>query len=1609
MLAEAEEADGTTDAYTFAWTHPSFPHPTVVNAATSSQLTVAGSGSHTVEVTNTVTGCILSASDAIPYNPDVPTLNFISLVDDRFCVAGNGQIEVEAQPDTASYRYDWFTGGAQIGGEINPTILNLDAASYQAVAFRESNFCTSDTLTIDIDDISTDPVINFSDMVAQTSCDSLSPTGLTGELLATTLEADGTIDTYTFAWTHPSFPHPTQSDVANTSQLTVAGSGSHTVQVTNTVTGCVLSASDAIDYTPDLPLVDLVALADDSYCVNGDGSIELDASPNTTTYTYQWYAGSISAGNLIAGETTNTISDLDAGTYFSIARRDDNFCESEQIQVDVADISADPVASLLDILAQTSCDSLSPTGLTGEMFALAGEQSGNADIYTFNWTFPGLPNPSIATTDSSNYLTIALQGDYDLLLSNDVTGCTVTASANIPYQPANPGISLVSITDDRYCTNGDGAIEVTATPGATTHTYTWYTPSVGAGNVIAGETTSIISNRVAGEYFAVAMRDDNFCTSSPLQAEIDDIASDPVLYLTNLVNNSSCDPANPNGELLATALEADSTADAYTFAWTFLRTPNPTQVDAANTSQLTGAIDTTYSVLVNNTVTGCTIDGADYIDYTPDNPVLAFLSSIDDSFCVDGDGEIQVTATPGITTYTYTWYNDTINPINVILGETASAITDLDAGDYMVIAQRDDNLCESEPLTVTIDDISMDPVVRFSGLLPQTSCDSLSPVGLTGELIASAEEQDASTDSYTFVWTFPSSPDPAVVNTATSSALTAAVQGTYTVDVTNDLTGCVISGTREIPLELTLPTIDLIQLINDEFCVGGNGLVEVAGNPAIAAGYTYQWYAGSIVPGSELATTGSTLSNLADNSYFVSAIRNDNFCASEYYQADVLDISADPVLSFDNPIPQSACDLASPVGANGGITATVVETDGSTSIYNYSWTFPGTAPTVTNAGNTSQLSDAEAGLYNVLVTNAISNCTVAGNFTIEEDFPDIVIPSAGLTITDQFTCIPPDGAAEITTLREDGVDIAWNGTNYSFEWYEADATTLIESGTNPFDEQFAGDYVVVVVNNGTNCTSLPIEFTIDDISTPPVVDVTEIRAQSSCDPTIPNGAIRVSGDGQLDDNPNYSWRWYAGSDTTGTVISTQSIVTGLQQGLYTVAVRNEVTGCTTEASNNLGEQIILPQVTASAVPLTSCIADNGSILATVSNPATGGVYRFEWYTSTDTTNTPIFIGQNPGGLSVGSYVVVAIEEAVNFCRSEVFDVTVRDGRQFPQVVITEDAPLTNCDPAIPNGQFTATTNGSVADYTFEWYIGTQPFDSVLHTGNTITGLTNTTYSVVITNNVSGCSNFGSEDMSIDLPTVPVPDAEVLNHLTNCVTPDGLVSATVNGVISQHIFDWYDGTSVTSSPDFADDNIYGGLDFGFYTVTATNRNNGCVSEPLTIEVLDQRAFPQFALEITPEQCERMNGGALLASTADQIQFREILWSTGETGPLLENLVAGIYSVTVTATNDCVTEQEFEIPIDIFEFNGVSINGDGQNDIFEVACISNFPNNNIKIFNRAGQLVYEADGYNNSDIVFDGTSNRGISLMGTALPDGTYFYIIDKRDGSKPITGFLEILR
>ncbi len=87
----------------------------------------------------------------------------------------------------------------------------------------------------------------------------------------------------------------------------------------------------------------------------------------------------------------------------------------------------------------------------------------------------------------------------------------------------------------------------------------------------------------------------------------------------------------------------------------------------------------------------------------------------------------------------------------------------------------------------------------------------------------------------------------------------------------------------------------------------------------------------------------------------------------------------------------------------------------------------------------------------------------------------------------------------------------------------------------------------------------------------------------------------------------------------------------------------------------------------------------------------------------------------------------------------------------------------------------------------------------------------------------------------------------------------------------------------------------------------------------------------------------------------------------------------------------TNAEAEDGIEVF--NALTPNGDGDHDVFVISNIEKFPENELKIFNRWGVLVYEAKGYGQDGEYFTGESKGRTTINAEKLlPVGTYFYIL-----------------
>jgi gliding motility-associated-like protein len=140
------------------------------------------------------------------------------------------------------------------------------------------------------------------------------------------------------------------------------------------------------------------------------------------------------------------------------------------------------------------------------------------------------------------------------------------------------------------------------------------------------------------------------------------------------------------------------------------------------------------------------------------------------------------------------------------------------------------------------------------------------------------------------------------------------------------------------------------------------------------------------------------------------------------------------------------------------------------------------------------------------------------------------------------------------------------------------------------------------------------------------------------------------------------------------------------------------------------------------------------------------------------------------------------------------------------------------------------------------------------------------------------------------------------------------------------------------------------------------------------------------------------------------FTSYDWSTDETTQSISINEPGTYSVTTIDNAGCsgTVEIVFTAKTGCADAEAPAIprlftpNGDGANDFWIIEGIDANPNCEINLFDKRGRRVLTMKSSAFPVTGWDGTSN------GTALPDGTYYYVFGCPSG-KPVTGSVLILR
>lgn len=518
------------------------------------------------------------------------------------------------------------------------------------------------------------------------------------------------------------------------------------------------------------------------------------------------------------------------------------------------------------------------------------------------------------------------------------------------------------------------------------------------------------------------------------------------------------------------------------------------------------------------------------------------------------------------------------------------------------------------------------------------------------------------------------------------------------------------------------------------------------------------------------------------------------------------------------------------------------------------------------------------------------------------------------------------------------------------------ATTFCEGGSVTLNGPAAAGYTwsnsATTQNINVNATgSFTMQVTDANGCTSPVSDAVAVTVNSlPVKPVItPGGPTTFCNGGSVTLTSSA-----LSGNTWSTAATSQSInVTGA--GSYTVKT-TDGNGCTSPVSDAIA-------ITINALPAKPVISAGGATTfcqggsVTLNSPAAAG---YTWSNGATVQNIPV--------TTTGSFTVKVTD--ANGCISPLSDAVAVTVNPLPaQPAITAGSSTTFC-------QGGSVTLSSPAAAVYAWSTGSTSKQIVISQPGT--------YTLQITD-ANGCQSPLSNGVLVTVN--PLPAQPVINASGPLSFCNG--SSVTLSTASAAGYQWSNGSRTISTNVNRDGN---------YTVRITD-NNGCtspVSDAVTVTV---NPYPTGVISTAGPYVSGNTHYMQLTAPSSNGTY---VWSNGDHSATTRVTQSGTYSVAVTTAQGC--ERDFDIPVVLIDLNLIpntfSPNHDGINDYWTVKALDQYPTAVVQIFNRNGNKVFEAKG---AGLRWDGTSG------GHELPAGVYFYVLDLKDGGKPVNGWINLLK
>ncbi len=1557
-------AVGGTAPYSFLW---------LPSGATGPTLPGQGAGTDTLIISDS-RGCT-DTLDTTILEPPLLEVTIVETGSIGCAGATTGELTANPSGGTPNYFYNWNNGPTT---QINP---NLGVGTY-TVTVTDNNGCTAtDTYNLD-DPPDIIPVIETNKLPCPGTC-------------------DGQVAVYMNPSTNFLVSWPVGVTLTGDTANNLCAGTDYLVTITDTLSLC-----DTV-YTiniPENPAFGGGITEDQGILCNGDASGQLTANPTggSPPYSYLWNNGGI----------TPTISGLIAGTY-TVTITDTNGCDTIMTQVL---LQPDPVVASLTGAGTILCNG-------DNTVTLSASATGGNGGYTFLWLPSGATGPVLPNIGAGTYFLIAYDADSCASDTIDTTilepsllevtivetgsiGCAgattgeLTANptggtpnyfynwSNGPSTQINPnlgvGTYIVTVTDINGCTatdtydlddppdiipaidtlkascqgTCDGSVVVSMTPAAN-FTITWP-----AGVVVVGNSTAI--NLCAGTTYDVTITDVNSLCDTVYTVGVPE--NNPFIGSINEDQSILCN-GDLSGQLTASISGGTPGITGYGYLW--------------NTGDITPTISGLGAGVFTVTVTdsiGC--DTVMTYNLTEPTPIVGIISVQNPISCNDScDGALLMVASGGTPPLTIEWSNGDLGPIAGNLCQGTYDVTITDNNSCQLIQSF--NLTDPDPITPSIS------VTDATCGNQNGSIDLLPVSGGNG-------------GPYDYAWNI--SPNPGNIPTVGGLGF-----GVYTVTITNQGGSC--PEEFNIPLsEIGGPDTTLFELIEPLCFDSCNGLIRAT--PVGGVGpFSYLW-------SSDPLDTLDSITSVCQGQYFIT-VTDANNCS----RVDTVTLNQ-PDLIVTTP---SVTDPTCFGGTNGSISVT--STGGNPFSaglgYVYAWS--------NGAGNVSVNPNLTSGTY-LVTTQDSTGCQVVNSIDVIDPAPinltlsiteplctddcngsAFVIATGGaggfsyawsngdigdtarglcggvsytLTVTDQNNCsadttftLPNPARVTIDNISilnptcgeaNGRISAAASGGTGSFIYIWFDG--VVSDTINPKLNVAAGNYRLVVID-GNGCSDTAI-VPVSNVGGHTVeLQTTPAGCDNSCIGTAT--AVVTGGSG------NYTFTWSDGINPPFVGAQTLTDLCSGENWFVTVTDVGIVPNCIAVDNGTIqGSGSLL--LSFDVVDNNQCLSTPTCIgSATVS--ASGGAepYTFLWSTGDTTSTISGLCGNATYFVTVSSQDGCSTEDSV-FVDS------------IPAPSITIDTVISSTCLNTNDGAIQISVAGGTSPYEYNW---TGPgFSSNLEDiSNLLPGL----YRITVTDD-SGCEILDS--VQVDAENIVVVR---IDNLVACSESedDQLLAAIVDGGTGPSQYQWFDDQGLPISNDSAIQVGYPVNDTDFYRVEIIN--SGCSASDVGYVIRGQAPDVDAGPDETILNGESIEIGGNPTSSVAGSTFNWTpslsLNNAEAANPFATPEETTLYAVVVTDQLGCQNTDSVVITVvNAFEVpSGITPNGDGKNDVWELDFIEKYPNARVIVINRWGQEVFSSDGY---EVPWDGT------MDGSQLPVGTYYYIIDlKTDLLEPLTGPITIMR